>query len=42
MMNVKRGPEHIPVEALTLRGEHVIVRMHVVYRGINWFVMRAG
>lgn len=33
MMNRKRGPEHIPLESLTLRGEHVIVRMRVVYRG---------
>lgn len=41
MMGVKRGLEHIPVESLSLRGEHVIVRMHVVYRGIIWFIMRA-
>lgn len=33
MMNRKRGPERIPLESLTLRGEHVIVRMRVVYRG---------
>lgn len=42
LMNIKRGPEHMPVELLSLRGEHVIVRISVVYRGRNWFILRVG